>query len=168
MKSAFASSYYSSLIFVHPAGVEPATYCLEGSCSIQLSYGCISYRDRRIRTFDPSAPNGVLYQTELHPGNCVSGQGRTRTDTPLRAGDFRNTIAFATSIYCLCSGLCLNHALSSLGWNRQVSTPSLFRLGSALPLSTGFTEFDSIASRSFLPSASFVFPRLNRYVGVKL
>jgi hypothetical protein len=22
-----------------PAGLEPATYCLEGSCSIQLSYG---------------------------------------------------------------------------------------------------------------------------------
>jgi hypothetical protein len=25
--------------FAIPAGVEPATYCLEGSCSIQLSYG---------------------------------------------------------------------------------------------------------------------------------
>ena len=26
---------------VRPAGFEPATYCLEGSCSIQLSYGRI-------------------------------------------------------------------------------------------------------------------------------
>jgi hypothetical protein len=24
-----------------PAGLEPATYCLEGSCSIQLSYGTV-------------------------------------------------------------------------------------------------------------------------------
>ena len=24
-----------------PAGLEPATYCLEGSCSIQLSYGTL-------------------------------------------------------------------------------------------------------------------------------
>ena len=24
-----------------PAGLEPATYCLEGSCSIRLSYGTI-------------------------------------------------------------------------------------------------------------------------------
>ena len=27
----------------HPAGLEPATYCLEGSCSIQLSYGCLCF-----------------------------------------------------------------------------------------------------------------------------
>ena len=25
-----------------PAGLEPATYCLEGSCSIQLSYGAVA------------------------------------------------------------------------------------------------------------------------------
>jgi hypothetical protein len=24
---------------VRPAGIEPTTHCLEGSCSIQLSYG---------------------------------------------------------------------------------------------------------------------------------
>ena len=24
-----------------PAGLEPATYCLEGSCSIRLSYGAV-------------------------------------------------------------------------------------------------------------------------------
>ena len=27
------------ILLACPAGVEPATYCLEGSCSIQLSYG---------------------------------------------------------------------------------------------------------------------------------
>ena len=32
---------YFAIILVHPAGIEPATHCLEGSCSIQLSYGCI-------------------------------------------------------------------------------------------------------------------------------
>lgn len=30
-----------------PAGVEPATYCLEGNCSIQLSYGTLFRRLRR-------------------------------------------------------------------------------------------------------------------------
>ncbi len=28
-------------VFVIPLGLEPKTYCLEGSCSIQLSYGTI-------------------------------------------------------------------------------------------------------------------------------
>ncbi len=27
---------------VIPVGLEPTTYCLEGSCSIQLSYGIIA------------------------------------------------------------------------------------------------------------------------------
>ena len=29
----------TSETFVIPSGLEPETYCLEGSCSIQLSYG---------------------------------------------------------------------------------------------------------------------------------
>lgn len=29
-----------------PPGLEPGTYCLEGSCSIQLSYGTIGMRRR--------------------------------------------------------------------------------------------------------------------------
>ena len=31
---------------VIPSGLEPETYCLEGSCSIQLSYGTIALRLR--------------------------------------------------------------------------------------------------------------------------
>ena len=31
---------------VIPAGFEPATYCLEGSCSIQLSYETLDYAQR--------------------------------------------------------------------------------------------------------------------------
>ena len=34
------------ILMVVPAGFEPATHCLEGSCSIQLSYGTyISYNN---------------------------------------------------------------------------------------------------------------------------
>ena len=31
-------SYIHHIILVRLTGIEPATYCLEGSCSIQLSY----------------------------------------------------------------------------------------------------------------------------------
>ncbi len=39
-------------------GFEPLTHCLEGSCSIQLSYRRI-YRGERIRTSDPLLPKQV-------------------------------------------------------------------------------------------------------------
>jgi hypothetical protein len=45
------------------------TYCLEGSCSIQLSYGCRfsrhDGRSERIRTSDPLLPKQVRYQAAL-------------------------------------------------------------------------------------------------------
>jgi hypothetical protein len=34
----YKNIFNHQLLFVIPAGVEPATCCLEGSCSIQLSY----------------------------------------------------------------------------------------------------------------------------------
>ena len=40
----FLGAYSTSLpsrLMAHPVGLEPTAYCLEGSCSIHLSYGCI-------------------------------------------------------------------------------------------------------------------------------
>ena len=74
-------------------GLEPLTYCLEGSCSIQLSYWRITmervtgigpaypawkagvlplnytrrYRGDRIRTCDPLVPNQMRYQLRYTP-----------------------------------------------------------------------------------------------------
>ena len=39
----FLRAHQCLIILVHPLGFEPRTYCLEGSCSIQLSYGCILF-----------------------------------------------------------------------------------------------------------------------------
>ena len=46
---------------VHPEGLEPPTYCLEGNCSIQLSYGCVFVeRMTRIELARPAWEAGVL------------------------------------------------------------------------------------------------------------
>ena len=72
------------------AGFEPATTCLEGRCSIQLSYrrssglvcqfsptkkACSALKDGRsggIRTPDPLVPNQMRYQAALHSDLLVT------------------------------------------------------------------------------------------------
>ena len=57
------------------AGIEPATYGLEGRCSIRLSYRRMVNigRGRRIRTNDPLLPKQMRYQTALYP-ECPTEQ----------------------------------------------------------------------------------------------
>ena len=54
-----------------PFGFEPKTDYLEGSCSIQLSYGVENggkkCRGGRIRTYDLLVPNQARYRATLHP-----------------------------------------------------------------------------------------------------
>jgi hypothetical protein len=53
------------------AGLEPATYGLEGRCSIQLSYWRLSLfllsRGARIRTEDLLLPKQARYRAAPHP-----------------------------------------------------------------------------------------------------
>src|SRR5205085_11922370 len=64
-----------------PEGLEPPTCCLEGSCSIQLSYGQQVWkrkrdgRGERIRTFDPLLPKQLRYQAALHPERRIVPSG---------------------------------------------------------------------------------------------
>ena len=56
---------------VRPAGLEPATYGLEGCCSIQLSYGRMTEKNELggtpegSRTPNPQIRSLVLYPIEL-------------------------------------------------------------------------------------------------------
>ena len=51
---------------VRQEGLEPATYCLEGSCSIQLSYWRIMERVTGIEPASPAWKAGAL-TVVLHP-----------------------------------------------------------------------------------------------------
>ncbi len=63
---------FNQLSYIHhmarQKGLEPLTYCLEGSCSIQLSYWRISGLER-VMGIEPTRPAwkaGIL-AIELHP-----------------------------------------------------------------------------------------------------
>ena len=55
------------LKMARPERLELPTQCLEGTCSILLSYGRKSGRGERIRTSDPLLPRQVRYQAALRP-----------------------------------------------------------------------------------------------------
>ena len=72
------------------SGFEPETLCLEGRCSIQLSYGCIKksgWRDSNSRQSDWQ-PDTL--PTELHPQNAPGG---TWTRTTSRSTDFKSVVS---------------------------------------------------------------------------
>ena len=63
-------------ILACPEGLEPPTCCLEGSCSIQLSYGQKvdvrkNGRSGGIRTRDPLLPKQMRYQAALRSDEAV-------------------------------------------------------------------------------------------------
>ena len=61
---------FGEFSFVIPPRFERGTYCLEGSCSIQLSYGTFCFfigRDDSTRTSDPLVPNQVFCQLNYIP-----------------------------------------------------------------------------------------------------
>ena len=57
-----------------PFGFEPKTYCLEGSCSIQLSYGAINFV---FTSNDLLVEKGKKKGMISHPLKCRGGQIRT-------------------------------------------------------------------------------------------
>ncbi len=55
-----------------PAGVEPATTCLEGRCSIQLSYG-LSGEEQTMKQSNMEGPTRVQYAGRSIPFQWLRG-----------------------------------------------------------------------------------------------
>ena len=61
---------------------ELLTHCLEGSCSIQLSYRRTG-RGSKIRTYDHSLPKRVRYQTAPYPEDCDINDNKRNNQSSL-------------------------------------------------------------------------------------
>ncbi len=100
--------------FVIPSGFEPETYCLEGSCSIQLSYGtlllfsvilgilkCIV----GVAGFEPATSWSQTRRDNratLHPESKKSGETGTRTLATVTRRQISNLLRYhsGTSPFC--------------------------------------------------------------------
>ena len=79
---------------VRPAGFEPATPCLEGRCSIQLSYGRLSGLEGRLervsrRTLDLAS---FLDQGLLITGYTVPGPSKNIVPFPMQVHPARQRV----------------------------------------------------------------------------
>ncbi len=86
-------SLYAEVVFANlmtPAGVEPATYCLEGSCSIRLSYEVSKsgWQDSNLRPPHPKcgAITGLRYTPNTETKN--GGEWGIRTPGPVTRSRF--------------------------------------------------------------------------------
>ena len=78
--------FFKKVLFVIPEGFEPSTYCLEGSCSIQLSYGT-NFNNKLLKVgvagFEPAASCSQSRRDNratLHPENLK--KRRVRDSNP--------------------------------------------------------------------------------------
>ena len=76
MTQVHADSLQESL--VRQKGLEPLAYCLEGSCSIQLSYWRISETMERVTGIEPASPAwkagalAIVLYPRIRPGATAS------------------------------------------------------------------------------------------------
>ena len=74
-----SADYRSKRELVRQKGLEPLAYCLEGSCSIQLSYWRISETMERVTGIEPASPAWkagaltIVLHLRSPPGKCQLG-----------------------------------------------------------------------------------------------